>query len=270
MGTRVMNIPPHNIFNCNCRRNFPAGICLSLIEEFDKVLNGETYSVLPLNRLCESNPTIAQGLETSKVSRLSSMTALAKNMLKRTADMPTATQEVITRGGLGTGTLDSSGNLALCRPVNEHREALGKVINKGVKRKANEDQEAADRRVLGRLSLLQLRELAAAEDVVLPEKARKADYVEAIYKRRNPPDVLVAGARDEDEEDMDVAVVDDENELPTAEEEMMEKKFLAVNNTTQLLAIVSKEKVVMRPGRKKKEDYINAIYLARHPSNPGV
>ena len=53
----------------------------------------------------------------------------------------------------------------------------------------------------GRLSLLQLRELAAAEDVVLPEKARKADYVEAIY---NPPDVLVAGARDKDEEDMEV------------------------------------------------------------------
>ena len=50
----------------------------------------------------------------------------------------------------------------------------------------------------GRLSLLQLRELAAAEDVV---KAREADYVEAIY---NPPDVLVAGARDKDEEDMEV------------------------------------------------------------------
>jgi hypothetical protein len=63
---------------------------------------------------------------------------------------------------------------------------LEQLISESIKFSLSEGERgsrAADRRVPGRLSLLQLRELAAAEDVVLPEKARKADYVEAIYKR---------------------------------------------------------------------------------------
>jgi hypothetical protein len=56
---------------------YKEGICLSLIKEFDKVLNGEAYSVLPLVRLSESNADVATSLKHNSNSTLSSLTSLA-------------------------------------------------------------------------------------------------------------------------------------------------------------------------------------------------
>jgi hypothetical protein len=125
-------------------RNFQAGICLELIKEFDKELTGQDYSVLPLVRLCETNASVSSGLEVSAEEKLISCTSLAENMLKRAADKVTG--EVMTRPGLGVDTVDSSGNMALSRPANPHREALGQATKSGVKRKKNETDEDTDRR----------------------------------------------------------------------------------------------------------------------------
>jgi len=250
-----------------------------LITEFDKVLSGgEKYSVLPLARLCESNPAVAEGLESSRTSRFASLTSLADNMLKRSADVPTDGQEVISRVGLGLGTLDDAGNQALCRPTNKHRETLGEVT--GSKRKAIGDQVPAAKRSLNNLLLSQLRNIVRLEKVVMPEKTRllKEDYVNAILKARAPAGLHhnANNSVDEEEGRMDVVgdaadeaasvtvpapVIDD---VSANEREVTAKKFISVNNVTQLKAIVSKLGVVMGPGRKTKTDYVDAIYLAKH------
>jgi hypothetical protein len=62
----------------------------------------------------------------------------------------------------------------------------------------------------------------------------------------------------EDCEEMDVTEEDS-----SCEE--LEKRLLKVNSVVELQAIAAKEKVVVPKGRKNKDDYVNAIYLARHP-----
>lgn len=251
-----------------CLRNCAAGICLALIKEFDKALYGEKYSVLPIVRICESNPTVAHGLDESRVSKLSSLTSLAENMLKRTADMPTASQEVITRVGLGPGTVDGSGNQVLCRPTNKHREALDKA-SKGSKRKAPDDQVLADKRALNKLTMQKLKDVAAAENVVLPERARllKLDIVDAILQQRKTP--LVEDLEDDVEEEMraEASMNVVATDACDQESETVAKKILQCFTNTELLAIALKENVVLGPGTKVKMDYVNAIYLARHPAS---
>lgn len=113
---------------------FAEGICLSLIEEFDKELSaGQVYSILPLARISESDGLVALSLSEHSHSTLASLTSLADNMLRRQSDKPTASQEVITRVGLRVETMDDAGNHPLCRPINEARVALNKATNKGVK-----------------------------------------------------------------------------------------------------------------------------------------
>jgi hypothetical protein len=112
---------------------YPEGICLSLIKEFDKELNGLPYSILPLNRKSESNTQVNDGLRKNSSAVLASMTMLSKNMLRAKANIPTETQEVITRPGLRVDTVDNAGNHTLCRPINQSRAALNKATNKGVK-----------------------------------------------------------------------------------------------------------------------------------------
>ena len=112
---------------------FPEGICLSLIEEFDKALDeGKPYSYLPLARLSESNPLVAQSLVDNSETTLSDMTSLANNMLTRAANKPGHWQEVIPRRALDAGTVDEAGQLVLCRPSQPSQVAISKAT-KGVK-----------------------------------------------------------------------------------------------------------------------------------------
>jgi hypothetical protein len=264
-----------------------------LIKEFDKVLNGQPYSVLPINRLCESNPGIAQGLHDSRVSQLTSLEGLANHMLKRPADKPKTNQEVITRTALSVGTVDDDGQQVLCRPTNMHRDALNQV-SKGTKRKAGANVNKNT--VLSKLSLPQLKELAVAEKVVLPERTRlfKKDYVEAICLART---LVNGGDGEEDnideggEGNMDV-VADDVNEEDNIDEVMEKeaaqvqeqqkqkegkeatakkdreatvKQFIDNNTVVELIAIIAKENIMIKSGKKNKADYVNAIYLSRNP-----
>jgi len=113
---------------------YTEGICLSMIEEFDQVLStGKPYSILPLGRLSESSGVVAQSLTDHSHETLASLTSLADNMLRRVADMPTTTEEVITRVGLRVDTVDDAGNRPLCRPVNQSKVALSEATNKGAK-----------------------------------------------------------------------------------------------------------------------------------------
>lgn len=113
---------------------FPEGICLALIEEFDKVLDGKPYSVLPLVRLCESDVQVAQNLVNNSIASHDAMTVLAERMLRRGADTAREGQEVITRPGLRLNTVNSEGELVLCRPTNASRRQLTNATeNKGVK-----------------------------------------------------------------------------------------------------------------------------------------
>jgi hypothetical protein len=109
------------------------GICLSLIEEFDQALSGQPYSILPLQRLSESDANVAGSLIAHSQYTLGSATALATNMLTKGSNVPTTTQEVISRTGLGVDTVDDAGNHPLCRPINKAREALNTTTNIGVK-----------------------------------------------------------------------------------------------------------------------------------------
>jgi len=247
-----------------------------LIKEFDRVLSGRTYSILPIVRLCESNPAVAEGIAANRVTHLSSMVGLAEHMLQRTADVPKGNEEVITRVGLAVGTIDGSGQPVLCRPTNPHRAQLSEV-SRGTKRKLG--VEDLDKKILGKLAVLKLKELATAENVVLPEKARlvKADYIDAIYQSRTLARDHARGEvmGEEKEDAMDVAdgVSDKEKEEvivakeqeAMADEEVLSKKFLYVNSVTELMALAAKENIVIKPGVKKKIDYVDAIYLARNP-----
>jgi hypothetical protein len=153
-----------------------------LITEFDKVLKGQPYSVLPLSRLCESDPAIAQGLDVSADARLGNLTTLAKEMLRRPADLPAANEESLSRVGLSAETVDSNGKRILCRPTNRQ-------FARSSKRKLNADEEmAAQKKSLSKLTVVKLQEIAMNEGVELPMNKRvlKVDYVEAIYKKRNP------------------------------------------------------------------------------------
>lgn len=115
-------------------RMFPEGICLNLIEEFDKVLDGKPYSVLPLVRLCETNDQVSQNLNDNSSARHSAITNLAERMLRRGADKAMPDQQVISRPGLDADTVNDEGEHILCRPANESRAALSKATsNKGVK-----------------------------------------------------------------------------------------------------------------------------------------
>ena len=112
---------------------FPEGICLSLIEEFDKILGeGKAYSYLPLARLSESNSLVAQSLVDNSETTLSDMTSLANNMLTRAANKPGDIQEVIPRPALHADSVDEAGNLVLCRPSKPSQVAISKAT-KGVK-----------------------------------------------------------------------------------------------------------------------------------------
>ena len=113
---------------------FPEGICLALIEEFDKVLDGKPYSVLPLVRLCESDDEVANNLVDNSTATHSAMTDLAERMLRRGADTVREGQEVITRPGVSNDTVNNEGELVLCRPTNASRAQLNNATeNKGVK-----------------------------------------------------------------------------------------------------------------------------------------
>ena len=113
---------------------FPEGICLNLIEEFDKVLDGKPYSILPLVRLCETDDQVSQSLSDNSSARHSAITNLAERMLRRGADKPKPDQQVISRPGLDVDTVNDEGEHILCRPANESRAALSEATsNKGVK-----------------------------------------------------------------------------------------------------------------------------------------
>jgi hypothetical protein len=268
------------------------GICLDLIKEFDKVLKGQPYSVLPLRRLYESDPTIASAIEASRVKKLAACTSLVNNMLKRKADEVTG--EVITRPALGTATTDNEGNIALSRPQSKHREALGQVTQ-GVKRKATFDPER-EKKSLNKLTKTVLMEIADAENALLPEKdtLRKIDYVEAICKVRTPliPTVVSTSVENEEEKDDEtttiadvgddegtttVSVGDDEGTTTVSDgidtvntqpnsEELLKRKFIAVNTIAEMKVIIANEKIVIAPGKKNHKHYVDAIYKARYPS----
>lgn len=113
---------------------FAEGICLALIEEFDKALDGKSFSVLPLVRLCEVDDHIGQNLIENSSATHTALTALAERMLRRGADMAREGDEVITRPGVDVETVNSEGERVLCRPNNESRTQLTNAMNnKGVK-----------------------------------------------------------------------------------------------------------------------------------------
>lgn len=112
---------------------------------------------------------------------------------------------------------------------------------------------------MSKLKLDRLKEIATEENVVLPAKDKllKDDFIQAIVSARHSQTI------DEVEE----AEVEAEVEDPAAQarREILAKKLISgKNNTTQLIAIIAKENIVMKPGRKVKQDYVNAIYNARN------
>ena len=258
---------------CNFRRSFPEGICLALISEFAEVLNGKKYSILPLKRLCESNPLVAEDLKEATHATLSTTHNFARNMLRRKADQPSDAHEVLSRPGLGTGTLDDDGNVALFRPINQHRTAVSQAT-KGIKRKGNPvEVAAAEKRTLNNLTVTQLKQLAAVENVMLPaadttKRLLKADIIRAICEKRHPAATLDIVEHEQEgasgivhvEEDM---ISDNERDEEDAAGMAMAKKIIEVNSVNELKTIVLKEKIIMGRGRKTKQDYIDAIYLAR-------
>ena len=151
----------------------------------------------------------------------------------------------------------------------------------GVKRKASDiDKQKQNKKDLMKKTMSTLMDIAAAENVVLPvqpSRVLKIHVVEAIYNARNPgrpaADETSVAVPDEEEEeevttmDVDVVAVTEDDGSAHREREELTKKLIAVSTIAELKMIVIKENIVMRPGRKVHKDYVNAIYLSRHPPN---
>jgi len=102
-----------------------------------------------------------------------------------------------------------------------------------------------------------------AVELPVGKKLLKGDYISAIILFRHPPEEDELGVCEGSNIDEQVPPA-----YPNTESEDMDmsKKFLAVNTVAQLQALAAKENIVLRPGRKTKTDYIDAIYLARRQS----
>lgn len=91
----------------------------------------------------------------------------------------------------------------------------------------------------------------------------KKDYVAAIMSARHPAVVAEVIASRHEEEAKGEAKEEAKEVVDKAEEEMAKKMISAKYNKKEMIAIVAKEKIVMKPGRKVKDDYVTAIYMAR-------
>jgi hypothetical protein len=175
-------------------------------------------------------------------------------VLTRPADKAKEGQETISRVGLGISTLDSEGNLVLCRPSTTSRDVIEQSISDGfAKRKSDENSEEADKRELKKLKLPDLQYTANAEGVVLGVgKITRAVLIKAICDKREcsrqSPNVSVN------------PVVD---AMESSEKELMEKRVLNTLTLPELQSLAVKENVKVT-GKKTKTTYVNAIYLARN------
>lgn len=96
----------------------------------------------------------------------------------------------------------------------------------------------------------ELQKIVQEENIVLPIKDTRhlrIDYINAITLARYPN------------------VAEDSNQVNQQDQEdTLAKKMISGNhNVIELIAIVAKEKIVMKKGKKVKQDYVDAIYKAR-------
>ena len=156
------------------------GICLTLMEEFGKVLNGEAYSILPLVRPTSSKQEAARQLVKDGEKTLSSHSNLVGNLMRTTASDAPLNSEVMARNALNTTTLNDEGQLALCRPAKRAKIALENAVGTG-----GQSQKSIDAIALKKLKKPELEAVAANENVLMTKrKPVKEDYIAAILESR--------------------------------------------------------------------------------------
>jgi hypothetical protein len=119
---------------------------------------------------------------------------------------------------------------------------------------------------VSKLKLDQLIEIVTEENIVLPVKNKllRQDFIEAIVSARHPQTIVEEEDEEKDEE-KDEAVAEVVDCAAQQAQETWAKKLIAAKyNVKELIAIVAKDKIVIKPGRKVKEDYVDAIYNARN------
>jgi hypothetical protein len=264
------------------------GICLTIMEEFSKVLNGEQYSILPLIRPTASNQEAARRLEQSGDAVLCSHNNLVFNLMKRPADRAKRTEEVISRDGLDASTLDDNGQPLLCRPTKQAKIALDIAVGGGGK-----SQQSIDTVALKKMKKPELVALAARENVVMAKaNPTKDHYIAAILASRYPTaamengdsgtgaggSTLTASSEDvrteEAMENGDSGIGAGGSTLTASSEDVtsVEFRLLMSKSCKDLVAIAEKEKVkILKPkSRRNKTDYATAICNARLQRNTSM
>ena len=233
------------------QRMTPFGVCLALLEEFDKELvKNPTYSILPLIRPTQSNAEPLMRSQQAGEEELANVVNLVKNSLRRAADVPSAGQQVISHDALDVATVNDAGATVLCRPSHAARNVIEDIITNGFKRKSNESAEDADTRELKQLKLGQLIALSTVEGATINVDTKtKKQYINAICSKGK----LI---------ECSTGVLEAEGVVGGGECD--EKKALGFLTLKQLkmIALVEKIDVV---GRRTKSDYVNVIWLARNP-----
>ena len=247
------------------------GICLTIIEEFDRVLTVGYFSLLPLVRPTASNALLKEQQTRHGLKLLDELRESSEVLLTRPADRVLPNSEVVSRNGLDNNTLNSFGEKALCRPfLQQTRNSLESIINIGTKRSMVDDEQ----KILKKMKLNELKQLAREENVELSTDVtkRKQLIINAIIEARR--------TRSEPNENVDQSINNDNQatELDnvvgvtntmdtrlgdTIPQECMELRVLRTNTLSQLLAMASKEQVCLRGKRSSKDTVVKAIYHAR-------
>lgn len=263
------------------------GICLTLMEEFSKILTSDKYSVLPLIRPTASNQEAAQRLAQNGEEVLSSHNELVFNLLKRPADKPTSTAEVVSRDGLDKTTLDDQGQLALCRPTKQAKTTLENAVGGDGKSKQSIDCSA-----LKKLKKQDLVAIAVRENVTTAKTIpTKDDYINAILMSRYgilegtdtgengtgagtggitpAASTIVIPTEEvvEAEKNVTSGICAGGSPLTASSVDFssVQLKILMASSRNVLATIAEKEKVELlkAKSRMSKKDYAAAIYIAR-------
>ena len=168
------------------------GICLTLMEEFAKVLNGQDYSILPLVRPTASNAEAARKMAMDGATSLRSHSQLVGNLMKRTFDEAPSDAQVVGRDALDTTTLNDQGGLALCRPRKQAKVTLENAVGNGGK-----TQKSIDSIALKKMKKPELEAVAQQEGVSMTKpNPTKDDYIKAILYLRHGNDGTTSTAID--------------------------------------------------------------------------
>ena len=252
------------------------GICLTIIQEFDRVLKVGYYSLLPLIRPTASNALLKEQQTRDGRRLLDELRESSEILLTRPADRVLPNAEVISRNGLDSNTLDSFGEKALCRPfLQQTRNSLETILSVGTKRAIADSEH----QTLKKMKVDELRQLAIDENVVLSAdvKKRKLLIIDAIIEARrsncnsnedNVAETVPLNSSNDGPAGTSSTLEDDGVVVGSSvpQQECMELRVLRTYTKAKLVTMASKEKISLR-GKTSKDSVVKAIYDARHGTN---